>query len=69
MGVLSLTEINQLGVPEQPATTSDKIPIHVPKGTKRALFDPKYHPHWPEAIYNELTGLTKIGCILYGTYC
>jgi hypothetical protein len=32
-------------------------------GTKPALCDSKYYPHWSEAIYKELIGLAKMGCM------
>jgi hypothetical protein len=38
------------------------IPLHVPKGSKKAMTDPKYSPHWKEAVYKELNTLNDMGC-------
>jgi hypothetical protein len=38
------------------------IPLHVPKGSKKAMTDPKYSPHWKEAVYKELNTLNNMGC-------
>jgi len=42
-----------------------KHPLYVPKGTKKALYDPSYYPHWPEVIWKELSGLYDMGCMEY----
>jgi hypothetical protein len=44
------------------AEVDDMIPLKVPKGVKKALYDKDYLPHWKEAVYTEMNTLTKMGC-------
>ena len=69
LGVPSPAEINLLGVPAMESKVQGvktfKQPLYVPKGTKKALYDPAYFPHWPEVIWKELSGLDDMECMEY----
>ena len=53
---------NSAGMREISQQVRGLIPLHVPKGSKKAMTDPKYSPHWKEAVYKELNTLNRMGC-------
>ena len=65
LGVPDPSTINSMGVPDERGFVNGSRPLHVPKGTKKALYDPEYFPHWPEVVWKELSGLYKMGCMEY----
>jgi hypothetical protein len=65
LNVPSSSTINSVGVPNKQDFVNGERPLLVPKGTKKALFDPQYYPHWPQVVWKELSGLYDMGCMEY----
>jgi hypothetical protein len=65
LNVPSPSTINSVGVPDKDGFVNGERPLLVPKGTKKALYDPQYYPHWPQVVWKELSGLYEMGCMEY----